>query len=129
MTPDASDHRRHAVTRVVSALMDNKGGPDDEQYAYLDPKLASGADGAGSATARSRNAFSQALVFVNPQAAGPAPCVLRLSSAWTYRRLDGTPFAAGQDGAVPLAAPSALVVSRSPARARRSGGPGGLPDP
>ena len=56
--------RETPVTRAVSALMDNKGTTDEEAaYAYLDPKLSSVADGAASAS-RSRNAFSQAIVFV-----------------------------------------------------------------
>lgn len=60
--------RETPITRVVTALMDNKGGAEEEHYAYLDPKLASGADGggaaAGGASSRSRNAYSQAIVFV-----------------------------------------------------------------
>jgi len=54
--------RETPVTRVVSALMDNKGGVEEEAYAYLDPKLAGSVDSAGAS--RSRNAYSQAIVFV-----------------------------------------------------------------
>jgi len=54
--------RETPVTRVVSALMDHKGGAEEETYAYLDPKVANGVDGASAS--RSRSAYSQAIVFV-----------------------------------------------------------------
>ena len=55
--------RQTPVTQLVSALMDNKGGAEEEAYAYLDPKLGRGADGA-SAASRSRNPYNQAIAFV-----------------------------------------------------------------
>lgn len=59
------------LTRVVSALMDNRGTtPEEERHAYLDPKLGgdpeamAGAGTGGGAASRSRNPYSHALVFV-----------------------------------------------------------------
>ena len=52
--------RDTAVTRAVSTLMDNRGGAEEESYAYLDPKLPPG-DGGSS---RSRSPYTQAIVFM-----------------------------------------------------------------
>ncbi len=52
--------RETAVTRAVSALMDNRGGPEDENFAYLDPKLPPGDPG----SSRSRSHYTQAIVFM-----------------------------------------------------------------
>jgi hypothetical protein len=88
--------RATPVTRVVSSLMDNKGGADDEAYAYLDPKLAGGVDGGGAAgsgggSSRSRNAFSHAMVFM----VGPGNYL-------EYQTLHDTVATAAAGGAVAL---------------------------
>jgi len=54
--------RETPMTRAVTALVENKGGAEDDGFAYLDPKLAPTA-GAGGAS-RSRTPYSQAMVFV-----------------------------------------------------------------
>ena len=61
-------NRQTPVAKAAAALMDNKGGAEEEAYAYLDPKLASSAEAGGGApggaASRSRNPYSQAIVFV-----------------------------------------------------------------
>jgi hypothetical protein len=52
--------RDTAVTRAVSALMDNRGGAEEESFAYLDPKLPPGDSG----SSRSRSHYTQAIVFM-----------------------------------------------------------------
>ena len=52
--------RDTAVTRAVSALMDNRGGAEEESFAYLDPKLPPGDPG----SSRSRSHYTQAIVFM-----------------------------------------------------------------
>ena len=54
--------RETPLTRAVTSLMENKPGPEDDSYGYVDPKVSPTADGSG--TARSRSPYGQAIVFV-----------------------------------------------------------------
>ncbi|TPX72873.1 hypothetical protein SpCBS45565_g00063 [Spizellomyces sp. 'palustris'] len=49
------------ATRIVDAMMENKDGPDTDEYLYLDPKLPRGA---APKQQRSRTPFQEAIVFV-----------------------------------------------------------------
>ncbi len=55
------------MTRIVQNLMDNKSGLNTEvdEYEYFDPKVARSAEpGSASTIPRTKNAFSEAIVFM-----------------------------------------------------------------
>ena len=75
--------RETAVTRAVSALMDNRGGPEDENFAYLDPKLPPGDP--GSSRSRSHTFMRMTLAQLDPISS--FTCSIRSfsdSGIWAY---------------------------------------------
>jgi len=56
--------RETTISRAVSALMENKGGADDDAFGFIDPKVGGAALEASYASGRSRAAYSQAIVFI-----------------------------------------------------------------